>query len=203
MVPFSDDERIIDYSSENMYSESMVKFVSWHRYYTRFWKNSLLFCDWRWADMVNIYSPDKVGSTGIAEPKFLKAVTGKNISFLDGIELGRKIWNLDHAIWTLQGRHRDMVKFADYAYDVPTKVDNEGLAAVYMPAFINGEWKYIDTLQRSFDREKVEEFKTRFYRRQGWDAASGYPKRKTLTSLGLAHVADELEKAGRLGNASS
>ena len=93
---------MLDFSTENMYSEHIAKLVTWHRYYTRFWKQSVQFCDWRWPDFLNLYGPGKVGSTGIAEPKFLNAVTGKNFSFLDGIELGRKIWNLDHAIWTLQ-----------------------------------------------------------------------------------------------------
>jgi aldehyde:ferredoxin oxidoreductase len=201
MVPFQGDELMFDYSTANMYSEHMAKLVSWHRYYTRFWKQSALFCDWRWGDFVNINAPDMVGSTGIAEPKFLNAVTGKNLTFLDSIELGKKIWNLDHAIWTLQGRHRNMVHFADYAYDVITKM--EILPALYMPGKENGKWAYIDTLGRTFDRKGVEEFKTHFYKLQGWDVATGYPTRRTLTSLGLAYVADELDKAGKLGTMSS
>ncbi len=116
MAPFDDDELILDFSQENMYSGHMAKFVSWHRYYTRFWKQSMLFCDSRWPDFVNSYADDFVGSTGQAEPAYLKAVTGNEFSFADGIELGKKIWNLDHAIWTLQGRHRDMVNFSDYYY---------------------------------------------------------------------------------------
>ena len=32
-----------------------------------------------------------------------------------------------------------------------------------------------------------------------WDPKTGYPKRSTLQSLGLSHVADELEKSGKLG----
>lgn len=201
MVPFENDELMFDFSTANMYSEHMAKLISWHRYYTRFWKQSALFCDWRWADFVNINSPDKSGSTGIAEPKFLNAVTGKNITFLDSIELGRKIWNLDHAIWTLQGRHRDMVHFADYAYKIMSNA--EGMPSIYLPGKENGKWAYIDTLGRTFDRKGVEEFKTHFYKLQGWDVTTGYPTRKTLASLGLAKVADELEKAGKLGVMSS
>ncbi len=114
MVPFEGDRLMLDASEKNKYSEHTAKLISWHRYYTRFYKQSLLFCDWRWPDFVNERGPGKVGSTGEAEPKFLNAVTGKNLTFLEGIELGKKIWNLDHAIWTLQGRHRDMVRFADF-----------------------------------------------------------------------------------------
>ncbi len=201
MEPFQGDERMLDFSTANMYSKHMAKLVSWHRYYTRFWKQSALFCDWRWADFVNENAPGKIGSTGHAEPKFLNAVTGKNMTFLDGINLGRRIWNLDHAIWTLQGRHRRLVHFADYAYDVASNA--EGLRRIYMPGTENGQWTYMDVRGRTFDRQKVEEFKTRFYKLQGWDTASGYPTRRTLTSLGLGYVADELEKAGRLGSEAS
>jgi len=62
---------MLDYSSENMYSEHMAKLVAWQRYYTRFWKQSALFCDNRWPDFVNPNAPDMIGSTGTAEPTFI------------------------------------------------------------------------------------------------------------------------------------
>lgn len=198
MVPFQGDLDMLDFSENNIYSEHMAKLVSWQRYYTRFWKQSMLFCDSRWPDFVNIHRPDKIGSTGIAEPKYVKAVTGKDFSFRDGIELGRKIWNLDHAIWTLQGRHRDMVHFVDNVYKkiplFPVEVRN-----AYMPGKENGKWDYYGYSRRKLDRNKFDEFKTRFYRLQGWDTSSGYPKRSTLESLGLNYVADELEENNKLG----
>ena len=184
---------MLDFSTANMYSEHIAKLVSWHRYYTRFWKQSALFCDWRWPDFLNRLAPGKIGSTGIAEPKFLNAVTGRNFTFLDGINLGKKIWNLDHAVWTLQGRHRDMVHFSDYLYNRPGGVDQ------YLPGRRNGKWDYINTRGRHFERGKFDEFKTRFYQLQGWDTDSGYPTRGTLESLGLDYVADELQKNDLLG----
>jgi len=197
MVPFQGDRLMLDFSEKNIYSEHMAKLVAWHRYYTRFWKQSTLFCDFRWPDFLNLYAPGKIGSTGEAEPKFLNAVTGKNMSFLDGINLGRKIWNLDNAIWTLQGRHRDMVHFADFIYTKPgTRVD---VPNAYLPGREKGKWDYYGYTNRSIDRNKFEEFKTRFYKLQGWDAATGYPTRGTLESLGLRYVADELHKNGKLG----
>ena len=197
MVPFQGDMRMLDFSAGNMYSEHIAKLVTWHRYYTRFWKQSVQFCDWRWPDFLNLYGPSKVGSTGIAEPKFLNAVTGKKFTFLDGIELGRKIWNLDHAIWTLQGRHRDMVHFAGFLYTQPS-FSLTGHPE-YMPGLKNGKWRYVKTLGRHFEKDKFEEFKTRFYKLQGWETSSGYPKASTLKSLGLDHVARELGENGRLG----
>jgi len=199
MVPFQGDLDMLDFSENNIYSEHMAKMVSWQRYYTRFWKQSMLFCDSRWPDFVNILSPDKIGSTGIAEPEYIKAVTGKDFSFPDGINLGCKIWNLDHAIWTLQGRHRDMVHFADNVYEKPPLFPPD-VPNAHLPGKENGKWDYHGYSRRTLDRDKFDEFKTRFYRLQGWDTATGYPTRPALESLGLGYVADELEKKGKLGN---
>ncbi len=198
MVPFQGDLDMLDFSEKNIYSEHMAKMVSWHRYYTRFWKQSMLFCDVRWPDFVNIHRPDNIGSTGIAEPKYVKAVTGKDFSFREGIDLGLKIWNLDHAIWTLQGRHRDMVHFVDNVYEkrplFPADVPN-----AYMPGKEDGKWDYYGYSRRTLDKDKFDEFKTRFYRLQGWDESSGYPNRSTLESLELGYVADELDRNNKIG----
>lgn len=197
MVPYCDDLKMLDYGAGNMYSEHMAKLVAWHRRYTRFWKISVLFCDWRWPDFVNLNAPGKVGCTGEAEPRFFRAVTGWDLSFRDSMELGRKIWNLDHAIWTLQGRHRDQVQFADYIYDKPA----EGFSGSkeLMPKLKDGEWVFEDCCGRSLDREQFERFKTQYYHLEGWDPATGYPKRETLQQLDLGYVADQLAKHNRLG----
>jgi aldehyde:ferredoxin oxidoreductase len=52
---------------------------------------------------------------------------------------------------------------------------------------------------RSLDKKKFEEWKTIFYRLEGWDTQSGWPTRKTLEGLDLGGVADALQAAGRLG----
>ncbi|MCX5896433.1 MAG: aldehyde ferredoxin oxidoreductase, partial [Proteobacteria bacterium] len=114
-------------------------------------------------------------------------------SFAESIELGRKIWTLDNAIWTLQGRHRDMVQFADYIYDKPNTVK------FIMPVNENGQWEYNPVGGRLIDRAQFEEFKTRYYTLEGWDTESGWPKRSTLEALGLKSVADELESKEKLG----
>ena len=136
----------------------------------------------------------------MAEPKYVKAVTGRDLSFEDGIELGRKIWNLDQAIWTRQGRHRDMVHFADNLYEkYPSFSIDDGIPNVHMPGKEDGKWGMYGYSQRTLDRDKFEEFKTRFYELQGWDTASGYPTRATLESLELGYVTDELEENDKLG----
>jgi aldehyde:ferredoxin oxidoreductase len=205
MVPFQGDMEMLDFSESNIYSEHMAKLVSWQRYYTRFWKQSMLFCNNRWPDFVNVHQADAdnplgIGATGMVEPEYVKAVTGKDLSFEDGIETGRKIWNLDQAIWTLQGRHRDMVHFVDNIYEQqPLFPVDAGIADVHMPGKENGTWGFYGYSERTLDKEKFDEFKTRFYELQGWDPVTGYPTRAALESLDLGYVADELEDKGKLG----
>ncbi len=199
MEPFQGDLKMLDFSTDNMYSDHIIKLVSWHRYYTRFWKQSAQLCDFRWPDFLNLYGPEQAGAAGIAEQRFFNDVTGKNFSFLDGINLGKKIWNLDNVIWALQGRHRDMVRFADYVYTRPGTT-HTGFPE-YMPGIKDGKWDYVVTSGRHFDSDRFEDFKTRFYRFQGWDEKTGCPTRQTLESLGLGFAADALEKGGKYKNA--
>ena len=196
LAPYEGDQLMLDYSTDNIYSQHMVKLVAWYRHYTRFWKQSVLYCDYRWPDFVNRGRQDGRGLTGEGEPRFLNDVTGKKYSFLEGMEIGRKIWNLDNAIWVLQGRHRDMVHFADYIYTEPFK----GMGNMYyLPGRKNGKWDYIRVNDRHLDRDKFEEFKTKYYKFEGWDHRTGWPKRDTLESLGLNHVAEVLTAKAKLG----
>jgi aldehyde:ferredoxin oxidoreductase len=197
--PFN-DPFMIDYSDKGIYSEHMAKTVAWHRHYTRFYKQSIGYCDWAWADFVNHYRPDKRGLTPDGEVKFINAVTGRNMSFEDGMEIGKKIWNIDRAIWIIQGRDRRMEVFPPYTYDVgamPT--ESAGGLPTILPAHENGRWTYKNVTGRKLDRAKVEEWKTKYYRLEGWDPETGWPKRSTLEAMDLGHVADELEKHKKLG----
>ncbi len=198
MVPFQDDLQMLNGSDDNIYSEHVAKLVAWHRHYTRFWKESILYCDNRWPDLINTKGPGNAGMTGEGEQKFFNAVTGKEISFLDGIGVGKRIWNLDNAIWTLQGRRRDMVHFSEFIYREPFIGDGP-TTSYYVPWFEDGQWTYRKVNGRYLNREKFEEFKTLYYQLEGWDVETGWPTRRTLEELNLAFVADELEGKGKLG----
>lgn len=107
------------------------------------------------------------------------------------MEIGRKIWNRDKAIWVLQGRHRDQEKFAGYVYN------NNGSSTV--PTFKNGVWAYTSESRRINDA-LFEAWKTKYYTLEGWDPANGWPKKATLENLGLHDVAVKLAAAGKLGS---
>jgi aldehyde:ferredoxin oxidoreductase len=191
--PFHGDPMMLDYGDAGMYSEGMAKLVAWHRHFTRFWKQSVLYCDNILPDIVNMSRPDRRGMSGESEPMFLNAVLGTDMDFEDGVELGRKIWNLDNAIWSLQGRHRDMVYFSEYVHKQPAPMPYT------LPAFEDGKWKFKSTRGRYIEKDRFDDWKTKFYKLEGWDIKSGRPTRGTLAALEMNNVADELERSGKLG----
>ena len=126
--------------------------------------------------------------------KFFQAVTGRDLSYEESIELGHKFWVLDRAIWALEGRHRDQEVFTNYVYDVK--------ATKPFPLVMceNGTWSYSLCQGRTLDREKFEDFKSRFYVHEGFEESTGRPTRAGLETLGLGFAADALEAAGKLGS---
>jgi aldehyde:ferredoxin oxidoreductase len=192
MVPYNGDEFMVDYSENGNYSDSKVKQVAWVKHYEKFWVGAGGFCGWRWPMCITNNTADRRGPTPEAEPRFWNAVTGQNISFADAMEIGHKIYTLDRSIWVLQGRHRNMEVFPDYVYDQPARGN-------IMPMYIDGEWKYDEGNGRKLDRDKFEDWKTRFYKFEGYNPENGYPTRDTLEGMGLKKMADTLESRGRLG----
>ncbi len=193
--PFAGDPFMFDYGQgpTGVYSQHKAKTVAWSRRYGLFWKNSVGYCDFLWPSFININAPGKLGATPEGEPRFFNAVTGQKLSFTDGMEIGRRIWNLDRAILCLQGRHRDMEVFAGYVYGVPTSRPH------LMPVYEDGKWSFSDNLGRTLDRDRFEEWKTLFFELEGWATDSGWPTRTTLEELSLGGIADDLESKGRLG----
>jgi len=195
VLPYEGDPFMFDYSEgpTGIYSANRAKTIAWLRHYTRFWTESVGYCDFLWPNFINPNAPDMLGATPEGEPKFFNAVTGKGKSFVDGMKIGRGIWNLDRAIWTLQGRHRDMEVFAGYVYSVPSSRPN------HLPVYENGEWRFSDNVGRTIDRARFEEWKTKYFELEGWDSSTGWATRSTLEGLSLGKVADELQRKGKLG----
>lgn len=201
--PHSDDPFMFDYSwkgeqayKTGIYSVHKAKFVAWHQHYAMFYKESMLLCDWVFGNSYNPLAPDRRGASPEAEPKFISAVTGKKISFVDGIEIGRKIWNLKRAIFVLQGRNRDNEKFSGYMYRPGASSAHNSPS---IPVYDGAKWDWVNCSDLYLDEDGFERWKTTFYELEGWDPRNGYPKRATLEKLGLRHVADVLESKKRLG----
>ena len=101
------------------------------------------------------------------------------MNFAETMEIGKKIFTLNRVIWTLQGRKRNMEKFPEYIYSVPSQgislVHGQPLA-YYMPVKENERWEYKNKALRCLDKNKgQEEWKDIFYRLEGWDTKTGWP----------------------------
>jgi len=194
MVPYNGDEFMLDYSDgpTGIYSDSKVKQVAWVKHYEKFWIGAGGFCGWRWPMCITNNTADRRGPTPEAEPRFWNAVTGQNLSFADAMEIGHKIYTLDRSIWVLQGRHRNMEIFPDYVYDQPSRGSN-------LPMYQDGKWSYDKGVGRKIDRDKFEDWKTRFYKFEGYNPENGYPTGNTLEGMNLKKVADALKSKDKLG----
>lgn len=213
LIPYDGDPFALDYSdgATGIYSKQRARHIAWDRHYGRFWKESVLFCDQSQLFPSFIETQrTSYGFTPEAEPRIFDAVTGRNLTFADGMEIGRRIWNLSRAIWILQGRHRDQERFSGFLHKTgaayggcgtrKTRIFVVGAAGSdFFPVHENGQWRYDTRKEVVLVPEGVEEFKTHFYECEGWDPASGWPRRKTLEGLGLASIADELGSRGKLG----
>jgi aldehyde:ferredoxin oxidoreductase len=193
MVPYQDDRFIVDYGESpetGIYSDSKIKLVAWVKHYEKFWIGQG-FCGWRWPQCITNNTADRRGATPNAEPKFWNAVTGKKLTFADCMEIGHKIYTLDRSIWVLQGRTRELETFPDYIYDKPA-------GGNILPMVIDGQWKYSEGSGRKLDRAKFEDFKTRFYKFEGY-GESGNPTRATLEKMNMKKLADTLQSKSKLG----
>lgn len=216
MIPYADDPFMFDYSwqeadgsnmkqalATGIYSSHRAKMVAWHRYFSHFWEESILCCE------MGLEAPfcdniSKPGGIVEVEPKFFNAITGKKLTFAQGMETGRKIWNLHRAIWVLQGRHRDMENFAEFMYTpagslINVLPDVPPIVNAPVPVYQNGKWEKTPLEKLYLDKAGVEQWKTHFYELEGWDVDSGSPTRNTLEEVGLKNAADTLESAGKLG----
>jgi aldehyde:ferredoxin oxidoreductase len=193
MVPYNDDQYIVDYGDgpTGMYHDSKLKLVAWTKHYDKFW-HGMGFCGWRWPQCITNNTADRRGATPHAEPRFWNAITGQNKTFADTMETGHKIFTLDRAIWNIQGRDKAMEVFPDYIYTNPTNGSNQLMV-------VDGKWTYSNGRGRTHDREKFEDFKTRFYKFEGWNPDNSYPTRETLEKMGMRNVADVLQSKGKLG----
>jgi aldehyde:ferredoxin oxidoreductase len=95
-----------------------------------------------------------------------------------------------------------MEQFPEYMYSLPS-VGNPSATVgqpqpYYMPTKINGVWDFRNVAGRHLDREKVEQWKTKFYKLEGWDTKTGWQTRALLESLGMQKMIDALARQGKI-----
>ncbi len=170
--------------------------VAWARRFAGFYNESMSFCEMMLPVFVSRSASGIAGPSPELEYRYYHAVTGNKLTFADTMEIGRRIWNVERAIRVMQGRRRDNEDFAPFMY-MP--------GASFMslsggkPVYENGKWDFQKQDDLYLDRAGVDQFKTHFYKLEGWDVKTGWPTRKTLEGLGLKKIADDMASKGKLG----
>ncbi len=217
-VPFTGDPLMFNYQwqgadgsnmdlalEEGIYSSHFAKFVAYHRRHTRFFRQSLGYCDFSRLPRYLIATAsagDNWGFSDNAEVEMFNAVTGNDWTTEDCMKVGQRIWNLERALWVLEGRHRDAEVPSEFMFKPPlsTGINCNKILPVKNR---DGAWIADANLDGMFlDKDGFEAFKDHYYALEGWDIATGWPTRANLEELGLKDAADALEAADRLGNPS-
>jgi hypothetical protein len=67
------------------------------------------------------------------------------------------------------------------------------------PVYVDGKWSFEDQSDLYLEKSGVEQFKTSFYKLEGWSVDKGWPTRKTLDELGMKKIADTMAAKGKIG----
>jgi hypothetical protein len=138
--------------------------------------NSLVLCDYEHTRVFSASSADGAADTALMA-KLLSACTGYDVSEAELDRAGERIWNQLRAI-DVQYFGRDRA------------IDESTLDGYAYPAFDDGV---------VLDRERFSSLLTKYYELSGWNPANGWPTRAKLEELELGDVANELDRAKKLG----
>lgn len=156
---------------------------------------SLILCDFAWPIHYTETTSDGVGDPTL-ESQLCEAVTGQRIDEEGLYKVGARVFNLQRAILTREGRKgREQDCLEEFNFTEPLKWDF-GNPNCLVPGK-NGE-----TFSRKgmvVDRDQFEKMKDEYYGIRGWDVQTGLQKRTALEKLDLVEVADNLERTMHLG----
>jgi len=155
-------------------------------------KESLILCDFLWPILWVRYSEDHIGDTSL-ESKILSAVTGKEVDEEGLNRMGERIFNLQRAIFTREGRvGRECENLLEVFYTTP--LQKEHLNRHCLVPGKDGE--PISRKGSVVERTEFEKIKSEYYGLRGWDLASGLQTREKLAELELKDIAKDLDERG-------
>jgi aldehyde:ferredoxin oxidoreductase len=157
-------------------------------------QESLILCDVHWPMQVtSVDNPSGHVGDPTLESRILSAITGKEITADELLQIGERIFNVQRAIHIRQGwGGRNGDRLMDYFFTDPLK---KGEVFFSPDAVMPGQdGKLISRLGAVLDRDKFEEMKSEYYRLRSWDIISGIPTARRLQELGLDDMIPDMEK---------
>ena len=160
----------------------------------QFVKESLILCDFKSPNTVDLSSPDHTGDPTL-ESQVYSAITGDEKSREELDKIGERIINVQRAGRMRQGwGGREGDKLMEYLHTTPlTREDLFFNPECTVPG---KDGEPMSRLGMVVDRDEFEKMKDEYYDYRGWDVETGYQTKEKLHELELDDVAADLEKRG-------
>jgi aldehyde:ferredoxin oxidoreductase len=157
-------------------------------------KESLILCDFSWPIIHSPKTPDHVGDPSL-ESRICGAVTGKDMDEETLYAVGERVFNLQRAVLTREGRNgREYDTLEEFNFTVPLKAEF-GNPDCLIPG---KDGEVFSRKGMAVDRDEFEKMKDEYYRIRGWDVSTGLQTMKQLDALDLRDIAEALDQAGLL-----
>jgi aldehyde:ferredoxin oxidoreductase len=156
-------------------------------------QESLILCDVHWPMQITSATnlTGHVGDPSL-ESQIYSAITGRETSEEELLNIGERIFNLQRAILLRQGwGGRDGDRIQEYFFTSPLK---KGDVFFNPDAIMPGpEGKLFSRMGAVLDRTKFEKMKSDYYQLRGWDIDTGFPTVTRLKALGLNDIINDLK----------
>ncbi len=185
---FWKDERAMDFSTYG--GKAAVAAMIQNRQYA---KETLIACDFLFPLTTADGAEDHVGDPDL-ESRLLSAVTGINIAEDEYYRIGERVFNLQRAIQTVEGRVGRKDDRPNEFYFTEPMMDEPGFLGIFNPDFMlpGPDGELITRKGAVLERDKFEAMMDEYYGLRGWDVGSGLQKRETLERLDLAEIIPRL-----------
>ncbi len=159
-------------------------------------KESMVLCDWLWPTTDVDHTDDHMGDPTL-ESKVVSAITGQDIDEEGLYRIGERVFNMQRAVLVREGHlGREFDRLPDNWHSVPLPTNS-----INRDCLVPGrDGEIISRRGEVVDREAFEKMKDEYYQIRRWDVATGLQTFEQMSGLGLADIAQELDKLGLLAN---
>ncbi len=187
-------EKAVDFSTYE--GKADVAYVIQNREYA---KENLVVCDFFYPLTTADGAEDHTGDPAL-ESRLLSAVTGIEFDEAGYYKTGERVFNLQRAIQSIEGRAGRKDDRVNEFYFTDKMEEEAGFLGVFNPDFMlpgpSGE--LISRKGAVLERDRFEKMMDEYYARRGWEVKTGLQKKDTLETLGLAEIAATLRAKGFL-----
>jgi aldehyde:ferredoxin oxidoreductase len=155
-------------------------------------KESMILCDFSWPINHTPFTEDYTGDPTL-ESQICSVVTGRDIDEKGLYKLGERVFNLQRAILSIEGKKgREHDVLGEFNFEVPLKGDF-GNPDCIVPG---PDGEIFPRKGMVLEKDGFEKMKDEFYEVRGWDVPTGLQTREKLEELDLGDISQKLWSKG-------